>query len=84
MAEVATLADTLFVLHEGRLVAQGTPRSIFAETEQLRAWGLAAPPLSTFLSLLRQHGMELPAETFTLEEVFALLKERIFIPHTPS
>ncbi len=82
MAEVATLADTLFVLHEGQMVAQGTPRSIFAETEQLRTWGLAAPPLSTLLSLLRQQGMELPAEAFTLEEVFALLKERVRVPRT--
>ena len=76
MTEVATLADTLFVLHKGRMVAQGTPRSIFAKPEQLHAWGLAAPPLSEFLSLLRQQGMELPAEAFTLDEVFALLKER--------
>jgi energy-coupling factor transport system ATP-binding protein len=83
MAEVATLADTLFVLHEGRLVAQGTPRSIFAETEQLRTWGLAAPPLSLLLSLLRQQGMELPTEAFTLEEVAAALKERIRVSHTP-
>ena len=79
MAEVATLANMLFVLHKGRLVAQGTPRSIFAETEQLREWGLAAPPLSEFLSLLRQQGMELPAEAFTLEEVFVLLKERVCV-----
>jgi energy-coupling factor transport system ATP-binding protein len=79
MAEVATLADMLFVLHEGRLVAQGTPRSIFAKTEQLREWGLAAPPLSAFVSLLRQQGMDLPAEAFTLEEVFALLKERVCV-----
>jgi len=79
MAEVATLADMLFVLHNGRLVAQGTPRSIFAETEQLREWGLAAPPLSEFVSLLRQQGMDLPAEAFTLEEVFALLKERVCV-----
>jgi energy-coupling factor transport system ATP-binding protein len=84
MAEVATLADTLFVLHEGRLVAQGTPRSIFADAEQLRAWGLAAPPLSTLLSFLRQQGMDLPAEAFTLEEVCALLKERVRISRTPS
>jgi energy-coupling factor transport system ATP-binding protein len=82
MAEVATLADTLLVLHEGRLVAQGTPRSIFAETEQLGAWGLAAPPLSMLLSLLRQQGMELPAEAFTLDEVFTLLKERVRVPRT--
>src|SRR2546429_12997 len=40
MAEVATLAERLFVLHEGRLVLQGPPREIFAQGERLREWGL--------------------------------------------
>ena len=74
MTEVATLADWLYVLHQGDLVMQGTPRNVFASGDQLRKWGLAAPPLSELLSLLRQHGMAIPAETMTLDEAFALLK----------
>lgn len=74
MAEVATLADWLYVLHEGHLVIQGTPRRVFAQSDQLRKWGLAAPPLSELLALLRQQGMAIPEETLTLDEAFALLK----------
>jgi energy-coupling factor transport system ATP-binding protein len=74
MAEVATLADRIFVLHNGQLVLQGTPRDIFANSEQLQAWGLAAPPLSEFLALLRQQGLSIPAQTFTLDEAFAALQ----------
>lgn len=76
MAEVAALADRLFVLHAGRLVAQGTPRQVFGQAEQLREWGLAAPPLATLLALLRARGLDIPAEVFTLEEAFALLHGR--------
>ncbi|MBV9229180.1 MAG: energy-coupling factor transporter ATPase [Chloroflexi bacterium] len=76
MAEVATLADKLFVLYEGRLVMQGSPRSVFAEADQLRAWKLAAPPLSELLSLLRKQGVTIPSEAFTFEEIFAFLKNR--------
>jgi energy-coupling factor transport system ATP-binding protein len=76
MTEVATLADTLFVLANGQLVMQGPPRTIFTEGEQLRKWGLAVPPLSELLSLLRQQGMAVPADIFTLEEAFAFLRNR--------
>jgi energy-coupling factor transport system ATP-binding protein len=76
MTEVATLADTLFVLANGQLVMQGSPRTIFTQGEQLRKWGLAVPPLSELLSLLRQQGMAVPTDIFTLEEAFALLRNR--------
>lgn len=76
MTEVATLADTLFVLANGQLVMQGSPRTIFTQGEQLRKWGLAVPPLSELLSLLRQQGMAVPTDIFTLEEAFALLGNR--------
>jgi energy-coupling factor transport system ATP-binding protein len=74
MTEVAALADTLFVMHSGRLVMQGTPRQIFAEGDQLRKWGLAVPPLSELLLLLRRRGAAIPATAFTLDEAFEALQ----------
>jgi len=80
MAEVAALADQLFVLSDGQLVMQGAQRSIFAQGEALREFGLAAPPLSELLALLRQWGMDIPTDVFTLDEVAALLQDRNKIP----
>ena len=77
MAEVAALADQLFVLHNGCLVMEGTPRAIFAEGDQLRKWGLGVPPLSELLSLLRKEGMAIPREVFTLEETYRLLLSKV-------
>jgi len=74
MTEVAMLAEQLFVLYDGHLVMQGTPRSVFAQVEQLREWGLAAPPLSQLLQLLRKCGLTIPLTTFTLDEAFAALR----------
>ncbi|MDQ6659993.1 MAG: energy-coupling factor transporter ATPase [Chloroflexota bacterium] len=74
MTEVATLADTLFVLHNAHLVLQGSPRHIFAQGELLRKWGLAEPPLSELLTLLRQHGLAIPEDTLTLDEAFDVIK----------
>jgi energy-coupling factor transport system ATP-binding protein len=76
MTEVAALAETLFVLSNGQLVMQGFPRTIFAQGEQLREWGLAVPPLSELLSLLRQQGIAVPTDIFTLEEAFTFLRDK--------
>ncbi len=74
MAEVAALADWLCVLHNGQLVTQGPPRGIFTQADALCTWGLAAPPLSELLALLRQRGIAIPAEVFTLDEAFEALQ----------
>jgi energy-coupling factor transport system ATP-binding protein len=69
MAEVAALADRLFVLSQGRLVLQGTPRAIFAYPAALRDVGLVVPPLCHLLQLVRQRGLAVPEELTTVEEV---------------
>lgn len=82
MAEVASLADQLFVLHLGHLVIQGTPRAVFTQPEVLRDHGLAPPPLSSLLMLLRQRGLHVPADVMTVDEAFAYITraKRIDVP----
>jgi energy-coupling factor transport system ATP-binding protein len=81
MSEVALLADQLFVLHNGHLVAQGSPRAVFAQDSMLREWGLMQPPLSELLGLLRKQGLAIPERVFTLEEAFSALQEIRTIQH---
>jgi energy-coupling factor transport system ATP-binding protein len=80
MTEVAELADQIFVLSDGRLVMQGEPCAIFAQGERLRSFGLTAPPLSELLTLLRQKGLDIPNDIFTLEEAYGLLRDKNMIP----
>lgn len=75
MSEVATLANQLFVLHEGRLVMQGEPRKIFVQGEQLRECGLGVPSLSELLMLLRKRGMTISEDVVTLDEAFRALHQ---------
>lgn len=74
MSEVATLADRLFVLHNGHLVAQGTPRAIFSQEHALHQWGLTETPLGELLILLRQRGVAIPPDVFTFEEALNALQ----------
>lgn len=82
MTEVAALADMIVVLHNGHLVMQGPPQNIFAESELLHKWGLAAPPLSELLSLLRQRGVAVPLQITTVEEAFAWLASHVYSKDT--
>jgi len=77
MTEVAALANWLCVLHNGRLVMQGMPRTVFAQGGALHSWGLAEPQLSELLMLLRKQGMDIPEETLTLDEAFAALQKNL-------
>jgi len=74
MSEVATLADQLFVLYNGLLVAQGTPRAIFGQEQTLHQWGLTETPLGELLILLRKQGVALPSDVFTFEEALNALQ----------
>ena len=77
MTEVAALANWLCVLHNGHLVMQGMPRAVFAQGGALRTWGLAEPPLSELLMLLRKQGLAIPEEILTLDEAFAALQKNL-------
>ncbi|MBK9942483.1 MAG: energy-coupling factor transporter ATPase [Kouleothrix sp.] len=76
MAEVAALADWLVLLRDGRLAVQGPPAALFADAAQLRACGLAAPPLFELLAQLRQLGLAVPAGVATVEQALAALRRR--------
>ena len=73
--EEAALADRVVVMDEGVVQADGTPRAVFAEGEKLKALGLDVPHPTALCALLRQSGVDIPADLLTPEECAeALLK----------
>ncbi len=69
MSEVATLADHVLALHQGRLALEGSPRDLFKQAHVLAEWGLDVPPLSQMAALLRKQGFPIPEEALSLDEV---------------
>jgi len=66
--EVAKVADRAVLLHEGRLIACGTPREIFSNTGLFRKYMIRAPQVSQLGSRLEEAGCPLPVFPVTLEE----------------
>ena len=61
-------ADMLVVMSEGRIVADGTPREVFAQVELLRSEGLSVPVTTELIYELNQDGWVLPLDALTVDE----------------
>lgn len=65
----AVRADKVFVIDDGNLVMQGTPKEIFSQVETLQKYGLDVPQVTEVAYLLRKEGIDLPADILTIEEM---------------
>ena len=65
----AVRADKVFVIDDGDLVMQGTPKEVFSQVETLQKYGLDVPQVTEVAYLLRKEGIDLPADILTIEEM---------------
>jgi len=73
MDDMARLASRLIVMSGGKIVAEGTPREIFARESMMISIGLDVPDAARLCALLRSKGYDLPADLYRPEE----LKEQL-------
>ncbi len=69
MDDVARLATRMIVMSKGTVVATGTPREIFRQTEMMQSIGLGVPEAARLCAKLRQRGLDLPEDLYTQEEL---------------
>ncbi|MGO8946464.1 MAG: energy-coupling factor transporter ATPase [Ktedonobacterales bacterium] len=79
MAEVAALADLVFVMDAGCLKFSGTPEDIFRHPGDLIACGLIPPPLAQVIMLANLRGWNIEPDHFTPECVAKALADHL--PH---
>ena len=65
----AVRGDRVYVIDDGDLVMQGTPREIFVQVDKLKEYGLDVPQVTETTYLLRKEGIDLPADILTIEEM---------------
>ena len=53
-------ADQVYVMDHGKVVMQGTPRSIFSQVEALKSYRLDVPQITLLAHELRKEGLAIP------------------------
>lgn len=69
MNDIARLADKVLVMDGGKLAMQGTPESVFAESEKLDEIGLAIPQPAQLMKLAAEKGLKFEGSFLSLDEV---------------
>lgn len=66
-------ADRIFVMNEGKIVMEGTPREIFEEVDMLKKLKLDVPQIVELAYELRKEGVNLPKGILTIEEMVDII-----------
>lgn len=62
-------ADRVYVMDKGKVVMQGTPRSIFSQVDTLKSYRLDVPQITLLAHELRKSGMDIPEGILTRQEL---------------
>ena len=68
-------ADHVYVMNSGKVVMQGTPRSIFSQVERLKEYRLDVPQITLLAYELKKAGLDIPDGILTREELTEALEK---------
>ncbi|MBQ8231861.1 MAG: energy-coupling factor transporter ATPase [Lachnospiraceae bacterium] len=68
-------ADKVYVMDDGKIAMQGTPREIFSQVEKLKSLRLDVPQVTLLAYELKKRGVDLPDGILTTEELVGALKQ---------
>lgn len=70
----ALVADRVFVMKDGRILASGTPKQIFDDQKMLKEAGISAPPHIELYHRLKNEGFDVGECPLTIDELVKNLK----------
>ncbi|MDO4334187.1 MAG: energy-coupling factor transporter ATPase [Eubacteriales bacterium] len=73
--EEVIFADRVFVMDEGKVVMEGTPREVFSQVERLKKLRLDVPQVTLLAYELKKSGLPLPDGILTADELTEELKK---------
>ena len=67
--EEAVEADRIVVMDDSRLLMDGTPKEVFADTDKIRSIGLDVPQTCQLVGLLKNDGINLKNDLLSIDEL---------------
>ena len=71
----SAMAQRVLVLHQGKVLSDGTPREVFSQVEKLHTIGLAAPETVELCWELNKKGYRLPLDELNPQECAQVLRD---------
>ncbi|MBP3232628.1 MAG: energy-coupling factor transporter ATPase [Anaerovibrio sp.] len=71
--EEAALADRIFVMDKGHIVAEGTPMEIFSKIDKMKKLGLAVPMAAELAHRLKQKGVNINDSVINTKDLVNIL-----------
>jgi len=65
----AVNADRIYVMEEGHIVMEGTPKEIFSKVDEIKKLGLDVPQVTELTHMLIKEGIDLPKDILTVDEM---------------
>jgi energy-coupling factor transport system ATP-binding protein len=65
----AVMADRIILLGAGRVIAEGTPKEVFQEREQMQSLGLDIPQITQLATMLKEDGWIEQDDILSVEEM---------------
>ncbi len=75
MEDMARYCDDVVVMANARVLLHGSREEVFAHVDELEGTGLDIPQITRLTKLLRQRGLPVPKNIYTVEEAFSSLRE---------
>lgn len=73
MEDMARYCDYLAVMNDGEIFLRGTQGEVFGKSDALQSIGLDVPDITRLCALLREGGMPLPDDIYTVEAATAAI-----------
>ena len=65
----AVQADKVYVIDDGKIVMNGTPKEVFPQVEKMKSFGLDVPQVTETAYALRKMGIDIPLDILTVDEM---------------
>ena len=75
MEDMAMYCDRIIVMSHGKIILEGEPKDVFSQAELLQAAGLDVPEISKIVSALRERGVKIPKDIYTVDSATEAIKK---------
>lgn len=73
MEDMARYCERLVVMNDGKIYLEGTQKEVFGDAEKLMKIGLGVPEVTRLIARLREGGMPVPQDIYTVDDAKAAL-----------